>query len=110
MDETLRLSPPVGQALFREVVSGGLTIDGHFIPDGVDVGTGIYSIHHNPKYFAAPFQFRPERWIKGNGMDEAEILRARAAWNAFSMGPRGCVGKALAINQLMLTMASLFVD
>jgi cytochrome P450 len=75
-------------------------IDGHFIPSGYDVGTCIYSIHHNADYYPDPFMYRPERWLEAGSTE-----LARSAFNPFSVGPRGCIGKGLANTELMLTMA-----
>ncbi|KAL2419950.1 Cytochrome P450 monooxygenase AKT7 [Exophiala dermatitidis] len=105
--EALRMSPPVGSALWREVIGGGHNIDGEFLPSGVEVGTGIYSIHHNPNYYEEPFEFKPERWLAAKDSPDS-TSPARAAYNPFSIGMRGCIGKALAMNELMLFFASLF--
>lgn len=113
IDEALRLSPAVGSALWREVLGDGITLDGHYIPPGYDVGTGIYSIHHNEKYFENAFAFRPERWLHGKNPtpeSEEKIARAKAAFNPFSIGVRSCIGKNLAIQELMLTMARLLME
>lgn len=106
INETLRISPSVGSALWREIVQDGAVIDGHFFQPGIDVGVGIYSIHHNPLYYPDPFVYRPERWLT-NPLTESEPLRdfARDAFSPFSKGPRSCVGKGLAMVELMLTFA-----
>ncbi|RFU28638.1 hypothetical protein B7463_g7707, partial [Scytalidium lignicola] len=101
IDEVLRLSPPVGSALWREVRPGGAVVDGHFIPAGCDVGTPIYSIHHNASYYPDPFTFLPERWL-GDG---AKL--AQSAYTPFSLGPRGCIGKGFALVELQLAMATV---
>ena len=105
IDESLRMSPPVGGALWREVCNGGLNINGHFIPQGYDVGVGIYAIQHNPIYYPNPYTFTPERWIEGGSYTHDSIDLARSAFSAFSIGPVGCVGKNLAYLELMVTMA-----
>ena len=105
VDESLRMSPPVGGALWREVCEGGLNIHGNMIPRGYDVGIGIYAIQHNPAYYPDPFTYRPERWIVGEKTTQEEVVRAKDAFSAFSIGPVGCVGKNLAYAELMLTMA-----
>ena len=64
IDETLRITPSSGSAPLREVLNGGAQLDGKFIPEGVDVGVGIYAVQHNPDYFPEPFAFIPERWIE----------------------------------------------
>ncbi|KAL9120074.1 MAG: hypothetical protein Q9187_003369, partial [Circinaria calcarea] len=106
IEETLRISPPGGGPLWREVLHGGAVIDGQFIPQGCDVGVGIYAIHHNPAYHPRPGVFVPERWMKAEG-EEGKAGEQRTAHMPFSIGPRGCVGKSLAMAELMLTMAVL---
>ncbi|OLN84340.1 Isotrichodermin C-15 hydroxylase 12 [Colletotrichum chlorophyti] len=110
IDESLRMSPPVGGAPWREVLSRDMVVDGRPIPAGCDVGTSIYALHHNPAYFPDPFVYRPERWL-GNGDtagSKQDVRLAQSAFAAFSIGPRSCVGKGLAIAELMLTLATLF--
>lgn len=103
----MRMSPAVGSSLWREVSAGGATIDGHFIPAGYDVGTGIYSIHHSPAYYDKPFEYRPERWLAGEGgVTKESVDLAHSAFNPFSTGPRGCLGKGLALTEVMLAMAT----
>ncbi|CEJ57899.1 hypothetical protein PMG11_06576 [Penicillium brasilianum] len=117
INEAMRMSPPVGSALWRMVLPGGLSIGDKYIPEGCELGTGIYSIHHSDKYYRDPFVFRPERWLANGSTstslssEEAalELEQVRAAFNPFSLGMRGCIGKSLAMNELMLALASLFV-
>ncbi|OLN88239.1 Isotrichodermin C-15 hydroxylase 1 [Colletotrichum chlorophyti] len=47
MDEALRIPPPASGALWREIWPGGIAVDSLALPEGVDVGTGIYSLHHH---------------------------------------------------------------
>ncbi|KAI9776753.1 MAG: hypothetical protein M1839_009397 [Geoglossum umbratile] len=102
IEETLRMSPPTGSALWREVSRGGAAIAGQFIPEGCDVGVGIYAIHHNPAFHSEPFKFRPDRFLE----DEESSL-SRRAYMPFSLGTRGCIGKGLAMVEIMLTMSSV---
>jgi cytochrome P450 len=109
IQEALRLCPPVTGPLWREVLSGGLTISGHTIPAGYEVGTGFWSLNRSEKYYTKPHDFRPERWISGStGADQLGL--ARAAFASFSVGPRNCVGKGLAITELMLGMAAVIAQ
>lgn len=107
IDETMRMTPPVAGALPRQVLPGGLDIDGHHIPAGVDVGVPIYAIHHNPEYFPQPFDFLPERWLSDPSTNPLHdrIPDAQSAFNPFSIGPRGCIGKGLAYVELTVTIA-----
>ncbi|KAI5859838.1 cytochrome P450 [Durotheca rogersii] len=115
VDEAMRLSPSVGGILPREVLSGGITIDGEFIPEGTVVGTPHYTIHHNPAYYPQPFSYVPERWIAGSHksstgcggavVTEQDVASAQSAFCPFSVGPRGCIGKGLAYIEMMTTLA-----
>ena len=108
IDESMRMSPAVGSSLWREVPDGGAIINGHDIPAGTDVGVGIYSIHHNQEYYPEPFSYRPERWLaEGAGHKQRESELAHAAFTPFSIGMRGCLGKGLAITEIMLTLATV---
>jgi cytochrome P450 len=108
----MRLSPPIGSALWREIVDRGCSIAGIQLPAGVEVGTCIYSIHHHSEYYPEPFAYRPERWIvsEATGITEENVDIALSAYNPFSLGPRSCIGKQLALNELMLTMAVILCN
>ena len=106
VDETMRMSPSVGSSLAREVQQGGAVVDGEYIPAGYDVGVPIYSIQHSTEYFSSPFKFHPERWIVGEqGTTQESVTLALSAYVPFSSGPRGCIGKGMALSEMMLTMA-----
>lgn len=112
IDEAMRLSPSVGGILPREVLPGGITIDGHRIPEGTVVGVPHYTIHHNPAYYPSPFAYVPERWVEGapsslNGAVTSadDVALAQSAFCPFSVGPRGCIGKGLAYHEMMTTLA-----
>ncbi|KAH8667330.1 cytochrome P450, partial [Tricladium varicosporioides] len=109
IDESMRMSPPAAVAPWREVLGDGVTIDGHFIPAGYDVGTAIYAIHHNANYYPEPHVYKPERWLAESapGVKAPSAVLAASAFNPFSIGPRGCVGKGLAMTELMLTFATM---
>jgi cytochrome P450 len=112
VDEAMRLSPSVGGLLPREVLAGGMTIDGEPIPAGTIVGTPHYTIHHNAAYYPDPFAYRPERWIIHSAeeknaaeVSEAQVALAQSAFCPFSIGPRGCIGKGLAYLEMGVTLA-----
>jgi cytochrome P450 len=115
IDEAMRLSPSVGGLLPREVLSGGTTIDGEFVPAGTVVGTPHYAIHHNEAYFPDAFSYIPERWIAGRqnprtGQDVSseQVEAAASAFCPFSIGPRGCIGKELAYVEMKTALARMF--
>ncbi|KAK4200404.1 cytochrome P450 [Triangularia verruculosa] len=115
IDEALRLSPPGGSAPWREVDIGGARIDGEFFPQGCEVGVPVYAMHHHEGYWEEPFRYLPERWLRsagdGDGAANAEKGKEKKrAYVPFNMGPRSCVGKPLAIAQMMLALAVLLRD
>ncbi|KAL8792651.1 MAG: hypothetical protein Q9195_004779 [Heterodermia aff. obscurata] len=95
IDEAMRMSPGVPGLLPREVLEGGLVVEKTFFPAGTDMGVSHYAIHHNEEYYPDSFAYKPERW------------RAQSALCPFSIGPRGCVGKAMAMKELMLVIARI---
>jgi cytochrome P450 len=112
IDETLRMSPPIGGTLWREVADSDdkepFLVDGHIVPPGTHVGVNIYSIHHNEEYFPNPFTFSPERWL-GNGQNNSHDSAGQPAQNRafvpFSVGMRSCAGKTMAYLETSLLIA-----
>lgn len=109
VDEAMRLAPPVPAMLPRTSMAGGMDIDGEHIPEGVNVGTGCWSIHHNPAYYPDPYAFKPERWIADvdEGITAESVKLAKDAFCAFSIGPRGCIGKNMAYLEVEIAIGRL---
>lgn len=106
--EVLRMSPPVPAEMSREVLSGGITVDGEYLPSGVRASSCPYVLHHNPDLYDEPFKFRPERWIVGEkGSTVESVAKAESGYCPFSGGPRGCVGKNLAYLEMSVVIAKL---
>ncbi|TLD04775.1 uncharacterized protein PgNI_09076 [Pyricularia grisea] len=116
LQEALRLSSSASGAMWREALLGGLRIqaeDGDSnqagkveVPAGLEVGTGIFSLNHSAHYFRDPLAYRPERWMAGEAAPD-ELARARAAFATFSIGPRNCVSKGLAMVEMAVAMAAV---
>ena len=116
IDETMRLTPSVGSTLMREVLAGGLVVDGEWFPPGTDMGVPHYTLHHHEAYFAKPFEFKPERWLSGDlnfpnttgpGSVESERALAASAFTPFGFGRTSCIGKYLAYQEISLTLARM---
>jgi cytochrome P450 len=105
IEETLRMNPPKPSSLPREVLKGGMNIDGHFIPKGITVGSPLYVIHHDPSVFPEPWSFRPERWIASNSNSPEMVSVAKAASIPFLIGPLNCIGKNMSYIALKLALA-----
>jgi cytochrome P450 len=106
--EGLRLGMANPTRLTRVVPPGTtLTVDGVSIPGGAVVGCAAYVLHHDPAVFPDPFVFRPERWIddeKNGGLYRPHMERSLIAFGA---GLRACLGKNLAMQQLLETVAAV---
>lgn len=105
IDETLRISPPVGTTLWRDIPKDGqgpVMIDGKAIPEGTRIGVNIHSIHHNEEFFLQPWSFRPERFLEDSSQ---ESKLERKAFSPFSVGYRSCAGKPLAYLESSVTIA-----
>ncbi|KAI0099090.1 cytochrome P450 [Nemania sp. FL0031] len=106
IDESLRMSPPIPGTLWRQQAADDTDIspfivDGCVIPRGTYVGVNTYAIQHNEDYFPDPFKYDPRRWLESNMM-KGPLPEPLAA---FSTGPRGCPGKAMAYMELSLVLA-----
>ena len=109
IDETMRITPPAATDPEREVLDGGLTIDGHYFGRGINVGVSIYALHHNEDTYRDPQVFKPERWIvdEKNGITAQSVAAAESAFSPFSLGPRACPGKHLAYLEMTITVAKV---
>jgi len=91
--ETIRLTPPFPNWFPRIVQPEGKTIDGIYIPRGVDITSNPYTVQRDRELYAPdPDNFRPERWLV-----EGKEAEYDAATYAFGMGPRVCLVKDFAI-------------
>ncbi|KAF3908109.1 hypothetical protein ABW21_db0207494 [Orbilia brochopaga] len=103
VDEALRMSSPIGGILWRETQTDYI-VEGCHLPKGTDVGVPVYVTHHNPEYFPDPHVFNPDRWDEKAVGAEA-VAAARSASLPFQTGARSCIGRPLAMMELMLTLA-----
>ncbi|PLB53864.1 benzoate 4-monooxygenase cytochrome P450 [Aspergillus steynii IBT 23096] len=100
--EALRLYPPV--PLGGPRVSKGAYVDGTYIPEGTEICTSLFALHHNPEYFNAPWEFIPERWTEPGCTDKKEAVQP------FLVGSRSCIAKYFAKQMMQLTLAGFFLD
>ena len=120
INEAMRLTPSIGSTLMREILPGGLVIDGQWFPPGTDVGVPHYALHHDEEHFPDPFNFKPERWLKADqGNSSADSIADKlspagleremtaAAFTPFGVGRTSCIGRYLAYQEMLLTVASI---
>ncbi|KAB8269433.1 cytochrome P450 [Aspergillus minisclerotigenes] len=99
--EANRLGSPVSTVLPRKVPSTGCVLGGHFLPKGTVVGFHLDDINRNPKLFAEPNEFIPERW---SGEEGKKLHR----WFVpFSKGSRRCIGMDFAFVEMKLAVAAI---
>ncbi|KAI0821983.1 cytochrome P450 [Trametes gibbosa] len=79
-------------------------LNGYFIPRGTSVVTNVWGILHDPKVYADPMAFRPERFIKDGQLDPS-VLDPRDLM--FGFGRRICPGRYLALPSLFINIVSL---
>lgn len=99
ISEGLRIAPPGSQGFPR--ISPGTSIDGHWVPEGVEIYTSAWTVTHDSHNFKNPYEFRPERWLDPESIDNRE------ASQPFSLGPRGCLGRQLAYDEMAIVLAKM---
>jgi cytochrome P450 len=95
--ETLRLYPPA--AAFARRVASPASLAGFTLPAGASVLLSPYVTHRNPRWFARPDAFDPERW---RGPESPP-----PAFFPFGAGARVCLGEHFAILEGVLVLATL---
>ncbi len=105
----MRLSPPLGAIMPRQVLPGGIQVDGQFFPEGTEVGTPVYALHHQERYHRSAFNFNPVRWnVRPVGAASEEgVSLSQSAFCPSGIGPRSCAGKALAYAEMSILLARI---
>ena len=99
--ETLRIYP-ITPTTFVRVLRSPQTIAGYPFKAGTALMPATYIIHQRPDIYPAPKQFRPERFL--------ERPFAPHEFLPFGGGHRRCIGSALAMMELKLSVATLLHD
>ncbi|KAJ6607674.1 cytochrome P450 oxidoreductase [Mycena sp. CBHHK59/15] len=106
LKETLRLHPPVPWTLSRSVGSGGVTVAGHYFPEGTEVSMSPFVVHRRPEaYGEDSATFRPERWINADAERRTMMERNNLA---FGHGTRVCIGKNIGLMEVSKVVPLLF--
>jgi cytochrome P450 len=102
--EVLRLYPS-GWVTTRQTVEEW-KVGPYLIPAGSDVWLSPWVTQRDPRYFAQPQAFWPERWEGG----KLERELPRLAYSPFGGGPHQCIGQPLAMLEISLIAASLLKE
>lgn len=98
--EALRLYPAVailGRKAARECCIGDSRI-----PGGTEILISQWVLHRDPRYFADPEAFCPERWT-----EDFEKHLPRGLYIPFGHGPRVCIGRGFAQMEAVLLLAAI---
>ena len=100
--EVLRLHPPSGAGMLREYEN---SYSHHFCEynwaDGNNIIVPVYSLQRHPDYWEFPDVLFPERWEK------IKEINVQNIYLPFSIGPRNCIGKYLALMELKVILSIL---
>ncbi|GAB6027679.1 Cytochrome P450 2 sub R member 1 [Chamberlinius hualienensis] len=78
-------------------------INGYTIPKGTTCLQNMYAVHHDPILWDEPEKFKPERFLT---IDDKPI--SPPYFMPFSIGPRLCIGQAVAEMELKFMFGVLF--
>ncbi|KAF2181511.1 cytochrome P450, partial [Zopfia rhizophila CBS 207.26] len=110
LDEAMRLCPSVPSNIPRVIGQGGIKVIDEELPAGAWVSVPNFTIFRNANYFDRPHDYIPERWIadEGTGYTHEDVVRAQAAFQPFSLGPRHCIARNLALREMTFALARIF--
>lgn len=97
--ESMRLYPPawiIGREATQDIEVGGF-----LVPAGTQILTPPWVVHRDPRWFADPLAFKPERWL-----DPETANLHRFAFFPFGGGQRVCIGNHFARMEAILVLAS----
>jgi cytochrome P450 len=97
LHEAIRLYPPawaIGRTALQAHRAGGFDV-----PAGATVVVSPWLLHRDPRWFADPLAFRPDRWPTGPD--------PRHAYVPFGAGPRMCIGEPFAWMEAALLLATI---
>ena len=99
VEETLRIYPPA-YALFLRRAVADVDLAGVNVRAGDIVQITPYTMHHSPRWFESPEQFRPGRFLSSPSWPMYAYL-------PFGAGPRVCVGQNFAMMEACLVVATM---
>jgi len=95
--ETLRTRPVITDVARK--LTAPTQIGDHVLPAGTLVLPAIIAIHHRPDLYPEPDEFRPERFLEGQGEGYA--------WIPFGGGVRRCLGASFAQYEMRIVLRAI---
>ncbi|SJX60031.1 probable Benzoate 4-monooxygenase cytochrome P450 [Sporisorium reilianum f. sp. reilianum] len=104
LSESLRFHSTSAIGLPRVIPQGGATVCGHHFPAGTILSVPAYTLHRDTSVFSQDAEeYNPDRWLAPNAKRDFE-----KAFIPFSVGPRACVGRNVAMMELSILIAAIF--
>lgn len=103
IDEVLRHSSIVAEGDHHRLLEDR-EYRGYYFPKNAWVQTNLHFMHHNPKLWGDPENFRPERFLSTDG----KKFQKSDNMQAFNVGKRQCPGEILARNSIFLYLTHIF--
>lgn len=104
--ETFRLHPPTPLSLPR-IAAKNCEIFNYHIPKGATLLVNVWAIARDPKEWASPLEFRPERFLPGGDKADVDVKGTDFEVIPFGAGRRICVGMSLGLRMVQLIVATL---
>ncbi|KAL2438169.1 Cytochrome P450 monooxygenase cicH [Exophiala dermatitidis] len=96
--EALRMHPAVGLLLERYVPKGGISLAGHYFPEGTILGINPWVTARDTEVYGADADFfRPERWLDAS---DEQLLAMERSNLVFGYGNRACIGKNISLLEI----------
>ena len=109
LSEAMRLFPPAYLVGRRALCDYAVPGTNYVLAAGTVVILSQYLLHRDERFWDAPEEFRPERWLEGSSRSDAEagLPRRSFAYFPFGAGPRICIGEQFAWMEGVLIMATI---
>ncbi|KAF1951056.1 cytochrome P450 4F3 omega-hydroxylase [Byssothecium circinans] len=109
INESLRCYTPTPGGVRRKAPPEGAMVSGYFVPGGTIVCVYQLPAFTLPNNFALPETFLPERWLPADHPDRPNVTLSdkQEAFQPFSIGPKACLGKGIALAEVKLILARL---
>ena len=101
LKETLRMNPPA--VANARIIDEPLEIGGYSMPAGVVYVPHHYLMCNSERYFDEPNTFKPERWLRSENNQKIHPFLLLP----FGHGPRMCVGRRFAEQEISIFIAKI---
>lgn len=101
VDETMRLFPPA-PGISNRIATEDDEVGGMKVKRGTNIVIFPWILHRHRTLWDDPERFDPDRFLP-----ERSVGRHRFAYMPFGAGPRICIGQMMAVNEIILILATL---